>query len=216
MRASSVATPARKSRLRRAACCSRSSRSSARITAASRDLLAALLDEVVQPPANPTGVRFEIRGGTPVPVGGRDAEVCCAEGAELVIVEGLLTGETTIELPTRTVTAAPLTTPPSAGSVIVSVGLPQLSARLSIIKDYFNEKNGMGFEYAYMYPGMNKVLQAAGRVIRSETDTGAVLLIDERFSRRDYLSLFPAHWHHCRPIRDEETLKAVLDAFWDS
>lgn len=102
------------------------------------------------------------------------------------------------------------------GSVIVSVGLPQLSARQNIIKDYFNEKNGMGFEYAYMYPGMNKVLQAAGRVIRSETDTGAVLLIDERFSRRDYLSLFPAHWHHCRPIRDEETLKAVLDAFWDS
>jgi len=70
------------------------------------EAVAALLDEVVQPPANPTGVRFEIRGGTPVPVGGRDAEVCCAEGAELVIVEGLLTGETTIELPTRTVTAA--------------------------------------------------------------------------------------------------------------
>jgi Rad3-related DNA helicase len=65
-----------------------------------------------------------------------------------------------------------------------------------------------------MYPGMNKVLQAAGRVIRSETDTGAVLLIDERFSRRDYLDLFPAHWHHCKPIRDEAALTAVLDEFW--
>jgi Rad3-related DNA helicase len=100
------------------------------------------------------------------------------------------------------------------GSVIVSVGLPQLSVQQNIIKNYFNEKNGMGFAYAYMYPGMNKVLQAAGRVIRSETDTGAVLLIDERFSRRDYLDLFPAHWHHCKPIRDEAALTAVLDEFW--
>jgi Rad3-related DNA helicase len=102
------------------------------------------------------------------------------------------------------------------GSVIVSVGLPQLSVQQDIIKNYFNTKNGMGFEYAYMYPGMNKVLQAAGRVIRCETDTGAVLLIDERFSRRDYLNLFPAHWRTCRLVRDEETLETVLDAFWAS
>ncbi len=70
------------------------------------EAVAALLDEVVQRPTNPTGVRFEIRGGTPVPVGGQDVEVCCADGAELAIVQGLLTGETTIELPTRTMTAA--------------------------------------------------------------------------------------------------------------
>ena len=100
------------------------------------------------------------------------------------------------------------------GSVIVSVGLPQLSVQQNIIKHYFNTKNGMGYEYAYMYPGMNKVLQAAGRVIRSQTDTGAVLLIDERFSHRNYLNLFPTHWHGCRLVRDEETLQTVLDEFW--
>ncbi len=76
------------------------------------------------------------------------------------------------------------------GTVIVSVGLPQLNVQQNIIRNYFNKKNGMGFEYAYMYPGMNKVLQAAGRVIRSERDVGAVLLIDERFGHRSYLSFF--------------------------
>jgi DNA excision repair protein ERCC-2 len=100
------------------------------------------------------------------------------------------------------------------GSVIVSVGLPQLSVQQNIIKDYFNGKNGMGYEYAYMYPGMNKVLQAAGRVIRCETDIGAVLLIDERFSHPSYLSLFPKHWHGCRLIRDHKSLEAALDSFW--
>lgn len=100
------------------------------------------------------------------------------------------------------------------GSVIVSVGLPQLSVQQDIIKDYFSIQNGMGFEFAYMYPGMNKVLQAAGRVIRCEADVGAVLLIDERFGRRDYVNLFPRHWQNCRPVRNSETLKTALDAFW--
>ncbi|MDD3269261.1 MAG: ATP-dependent DNA helicase [Syntrophomonadaceae bacterium] len=100
------------------------------------------------------------------------------------------------------------------GTVIVSVGLPQLSIQQDIIRDYFNNKNGMGYEYAYMYPGMNKVLQAAGRVIRSDSDTGAVLLIDERYSHKNYLKLFPKHWHSCRRIRDCESLKITLDSFW--
>lgn len=64
-----------------------------------------LLDEVVSPPRNPTGVRFDFRGGVPVPVGGQDAQVCCAEGAELTIVAALLEGRTTVDLPTRTITA---------------------------------------------------------------------------------------------------------------
>jgi DNA excision repair protein ERCC-2 len=101
------------------------------------------------------------------------------------------------------------------GTVIVSVGLPQLSVQQNIIRDYFNARNGMGFEYAYMYPGMNKVLQAAGRVIRSQTDVGAVLLVDERFGRRDYVRLFPRHWQGCRRVRDSESLEEVLDAFWE-
>jgi DNA excision repair protein ERCC-2 len=102
------------------------------------------------------------------------------------------------------------------GAVIVSVGLPQLNLRQNIILDYFNEKNGMGYEYAYMYPGMNKVLQAAGRVIRSESDTGAILLIDERYGRRQYSGLFPGHWRPYRIIRDCAKLKKVLACFWSS
>jgi DNA excision repair protein ERCC-2 len=100
------------------------------------------------------------------------------------------------------------------GTAIVSVGLPQLSIQQNIIRDYYNGKNGMGFEYAYMYPGMNKVLQAAGRVIRCESDVGAVLLIDERYGRNDYMRLFPKHWHSCRAIRDSKGLEHVLDSFW--
>lgn len=101
------------------------------------------------------------------------------------------------------------------GTVIVSVGLPQLSLQQNIIRDYYNGKNGLGYEYAYMYPGMNKVLQAAGRVIRSESDTGAVLLIDERFGHRNYTNLFPQHWRPCRTIRDEKSLEKALESFWD-
>jgi len=100
------------------------------------------------------------------------------------------------------------------GAVIVGVGLPQLSVQQNIIKDYFMRKNGMGYEYAYMYPGMNKVLQAAGRVIRSESDRGAVLLIDERFTHAAYKNLFPSHWQHCKTIRDVKKLEAVLKEFW--
>ncbi len=100
------------------------------------------------------------------------------------------------------------------GTVIVSVGLPQLSAQQDIIRDYFNRKNGMGYEYAYMYLGMNKVLQAAGRVIRSENDKGAVLLIDERFGHNSYRDIFPKHWNHCITIRNQQDLQCVLDSFW--
>lgn len=100
------------------------------------------------------------------------------------------------------------------GTAIVSVGLPQLSLQHDIIKDYFNAKNGQGFEYAYMYPGLNKVLQAAGRVIRSESDTGTVLLIDERFSHSRYSALLPKHWHPRRKVRDTQALAKALGVFW--
>jgi Rad3-related DNA helicases len=100
------------------------------------------------------------------------------------------------------------------GSVIVSVGLPQLSVQLDLIRDYFNRKNGMGYEYAYRYPGMNKVLQAAGRVIRSEGDRGAVLLVDERFGHDDYKRIFPKHWNHCIAVRDSESIQKILSGFW--
>ncbi len=102
------------------------------------------------------------------------------------------------------------------GTAIVSVGLPQLSTQQGIIQDYFKHKNGKGFEYAYMYPGMNKVLQAAGRVIRSEKDTGVVLLIDERFRHVSYSRLFPKHWHPYQNITHKKSLEKVLKSFWET
>lgn len=83
-----------------------------------------------------------------------------------------------------------------SGAAIVGVGLPQICTEREIIRDYFQKTINRGFEYSYMYPGMNKVMQAAGRVIRTETDKGIVLLIDERFALAQYRRLFPKHWQH--------------------
>ena len=77
------------------------------------------------------------------------------------------------------------------GSIIVGVGFPKISNEGDIIKDYYDEK---GFDYAYIYPGINKVMQAAGRVIRTETDKGRILLIDDRYFTLKYKSLLPKEW----------------------
>ena len=87
------------------------------------------------------------------------------------------------------------------GAVIVGVGMPKLSMRQDLIRDYFNAKNGQGYDYAYVFPGMNKVLQAAGRVIRTEEDRGIVVLIDSRYATAQYRGLFPKHWAHMKGIR---------------
>lgn len=100
------------------------------------------------------------------------------------------------------------------GSVIVGVGLPQICFERNIIKDYFNKKNNCGYEYSYLYPGMNKVLQAAGRVIRTETDKGAILLIDERFGSKDYLQLFPREWFPNTRVGSLSELENGLKDFW--
>jgi len=100
------------------------------------------------------------------------------------------------------------------GSIIVSVGLPKLSLRQDQIRNFFDNKNGQGYDYAYVYPGMNKVLQAAGRVIRSETDTGLVLLIDNRFASAKYRSLFPGHWTNMIVIRDISQINKNIQQFW--
>ncbi|ACL75040.1 ATP-dependent DNA helicase [Ruminiclostridium cellulolyticum] len=100
------------------------------------------------------------------------------------------------------------------GAIIVGVGLPQVSPEQNIIMDYFKNKNRMGFENAYMYPGMNKVLQAAGRVIRSEHDVGTVILLDERFSNGNYRRLFPKHWEHVLRVQDTGQLEKRLEQFW--
>lgn len=101
------------------------------------------------------------------------------------------------------------------GSIIVGVGLPQICFERNIIRDYYNKKNHSGYEYAYQYPGMNKVLQAAGRVIRTETDKGVIVLIDERFSHQSYLELFPKEWFPHTRVRNSGELEQRLKDFWD-
>jgi DNA excision repair protein ERCC-2 len=83
-----------------------------------------------------------------------------------------------------------------------------------LILEYFNRTKGLGFEYAYMFPGMNRVLQAAGRVIRTQEDRGFVLLLDERFLHRRYLSLFPNEWSHFRRVGSPEEASEVIADFW--
>ena len=101
------------------------------------------------------------------------------------------------------------------GSIIVGVGLPQICLERDLIRDFFQRKAGTGFEFAYRYPGMNRVMQAAGRVIRTERDRGVVLLIDERFLRHGYRSLFPSEWSHARMVRSEPELQRALSRFWN-
>jgi DNA excision repair protein ERCC-2 len=100
------------------------------------------------------------------------------------------------------------------GAVIVGVGLPQLCVERDLIRDYFQPQNASGFEYAYTFPGMNRVLQAVGRVIRSETDRGVVLLIDARFSEVRYRKLFPAWWKYLR-VRHKTGLQEAVGSFWN-
>ena len=94
----------------------------------------------------------------------------------------------------------------------VRVGLPMISFENNIIKEYFNKDGKNGFDYAYVYPGMNKVLQAAGRVIRSEEDRGAILLIDSRYATRKYRNLYPREWFHFKLI-NKNSYKELED-FW--
>jgi Rad3-related DNA helicase len=102
------------------------------------------------------------------------------------------------------------------GAIIVGVGLPQLGIERDLIRDYFDSdgfRHGSGFEFAYQYPGMNRVLQTAGRVIRSETDCGVVCLIDHRFNEASYQKLLPATWNPVR-ARNRQQLEQNLISFW--
>lgn len=99
------------------------------------------------------------------------------------------------------------------GAVVVGTGLPQVCTDREIIKGYFEARGMDGFSYAYLYPGMNKVLQSAGRVIRTETDRGIVLLLDSRFSGSRYREIFPREWADCR-ICTASTLKDQIESFW--
>lgn len=101
------------------------------------------------------------------------------------------------------------------GAIIVGTGLPQICYEREILKDYFDEQGEFGFDYAYRFPGMNKVLQAAGRVIRTADDIGTITLLDERFLQPSYLKLFPREWENFQ-IVDRWSVAKCVERFWDS
>lgn len=110
------------------------------------------------------------------------------------------------------------------GAIIVGPGLPQVCTERKLMMDYFDSRTAAdeketasdrdGFRYAYQYPGINKVFQAAGRVIRTETDQGIILLIDERFAARRYTELFPVEWNDS-VICNMQNVDGILEQFWD-
>lgn len=109
------------------------------------------------------------------------------------------------------------------GTVIVGVGIPALSNERNIMRDYYDEtrdvgegSGGEGYAYAYTYPGMNHVLQAAGRVIRRPEDYGVVVLLDDRYGEEPYLHLYPEHWEQISAVGNAPSLYEYLKAFWET
>ena len=100
------------------------------------------------------------------------------------------------------------------GTLIIGTGLPQVCNEREILKSYFDQKGLYGFDYAYRYPGMNKVLQAAGRVIRTEDDRGVILLLDERFQREKGKEIFPKEWADCERCR-LDFVEEKIRLFWE-
>ena len=100
------------------------------------------------------------------------------------------------------------------GAIIVGTGLPQVCNENEILKNYFDEMGANGFDYAYRFPGMNKVLQAAGRVIRTHEDIGIVALLDDRFMERSYQKMFTREWEHFEIVNMEQVGKRV-ERFWN-
>lgn len=101
------------------------------------------------------------------------------------------------------------------GVVIVGTGIPQVCNEREILKDYFNARGESGFDYSYRYPGMNKVLQAAGRVIRTSEDIGIIALLDERFLQFAYQKMFPREWENFEVVSLDTAARRV-ERFWDS
>jgi len=100
------------------------------------------------------------------------------------------------------------------GALIVGTGLPQISNEREILKQYYDAREESGFDYAFRYPGMNKVLQAAGRVIRTSGDKGVIVLLDERFLQPSYRNIFPREWQNYS-VCNEKTAGGVMEQFWN-
>ena len=101
------------------------------------------------------------------------------------------------------------------GVIVVGTGIPQVCNDREIVKNYFDQRGMRGFDYAYLYPGMNKVLQSAGRVIRTEDDKGIILLLDDRFQNRQYQQLFPREWKEYEECGRKE-IKEKMEEFWEN
>lgn len=99
------------------------------------------------------------------------------------------------------------------GALIVGTGIPQIGPERELLKEYYRKRGADGFGYAYRYPGMNKVLQAAGRVIRTAGDRGVIVLLDERFSRQEYRDIFPREWKNVRTAT-VHTIGGLIEDFW--
>lgn len=100
------------------------------------------------------------------------------------------------------------------GVMILGVGLPRINFESDLVMEYFRERYNTGFEFSYMYPGFNKVLQASGRVIRTEKDVGTVLLVDDRYSEQRYRKLFPDSWSNYKKVNNLSELENELIEFW--
>lgn len=100
------------------------------------------------------------------------------------------------------------------GSIIVGVGLTKPTDESEVLRAYYDTKYEQGTEYAYVYPGFNRVLQAAGRVIRTETDRGVVVFLDERYAEPNYKALLPWQFRTAKFVGDSRSLELVLDHFW--
>ncbi len=100
------------------------------------------------------------------------------------------------------------------GAVIVGTGLPMVCNERELFRGYFDERKNAGFDYAYLFSGMNKVLQSAGRVIRTKEDRGSILLLDERFTQKQYYNLFPREWFP-NTVVDLGSMKKLIDEFWE-
>ena len=94
--------------------------------------------------------------------------------------------------------------------------MPQFNQYNELLRSHFDEKFDSGFDYAYTYPGMNKVVQAVGRVIRTEEDKGIAILFDDRYLHRKYLSLFPKQWSHFKRIGHKDFVQNAIENFWES
>ena len=100
------------------------------------------------------------------------------------------------------------------GAAIVGTGIPMICRQRNILRDYFDSRGRNGYQYAYVYPGMNKVLQAAGRVIRTDSDKGIILLLDDRFLTKEYEQQYPREWDVIYPCVIAG-VDGCIKEFWD-